>query len=93
MEKLKMVKPDAKVTLTIGTSFYQRIQKSITTSISELGEETMNKFVNEMSTMSKDHDFSEFWMELLFVCVTLNTEIEKKLIEQGDFTEEEITKQ
>ena len=87
-----MAKPDAKVTLTFGSGFYQRIQKAITITISELGEETIDKFVKEMSSMSKDHEFSEFWMELLFISVTLNTEIEKKIIEQGDFTEEEITK-
>lgn len=92
MDKVKMVKPEATATLTFGTAFYQRVQKAIMATVTELGQENIDKFIAEMSTMSADHEFSEYWMELLYVSVTLSQEIEKDFQKTSSIFDEDITK-
>lgn len=87
-----MVKPEATATLTFGTAFYQRIQKAITAAVTELGQDNIDKFVKEMTTMPADHDFSEYWMELLYISVTLSQEIEKDFQKTNSLFDEDITK-
>jgi hypothetical protein len=82
-EKVKMLKSDAIIIVKISTGFLQKLQGVLMYLSENLTEEKIKLFNEEVSQIKDHFNFSEPWMQHLYVIGLLVKEIEREGIEQG----------
>jgi hypothetical protein len=83
MEKIKMIKKDARIAIEVGTGFLQNLQKVMMYIVAELNQEDIQRYSEESKTYDPSVGFSEEWMEHLATIAVLIKEIEDKAETQG----------
>lgn len=80
MSLVKMIKPDAIVSIEIGAIFMQKIQKLLLYLVNDISQEKLQKY---KELIEKNETFTEDWMEHITTISILLKEIETKAIEQN----------
>jgi hypothetical protein len=83
MDKIKMIKKDALINITIGAGMLQKLQKIMFGIAAELSPEQLEEYKKEMENFKQGDEFSEPWMESLTTISILITECEKEAEKQG----------
>ena len=82
-----MLKPDAVITVKIGTSFIKRLQNALMDSSAGKTEEDL---ANLHSLIEKNEELTEPWMNTVFTLSLLVKSIEEEGMLQGFVYEEDI---
>ncbi len=90
MDKVKMIKKDAKINIEIGTGFLQKLQKVMFYIISNVTEEDIKRYAEESKAYTSAVGFSEEWMEHITTISVLIKELEEKAESQGAVYEKNI---
>jgi len=87
--KIKMLKPDAIITLKMGTAFIRRVQDALLDVSAGKTEEDLAQL---HSLIEKKEELTEPWMNTVFTLSLLVKSIEEEGILQGFVYEEDIDK-
>ena len=90
MDKVKMIKKDALINITIGAGMLQKLQKIMFGIAAEISPEQLEEYKKEMENFKQGDEFSEPWMESLTTLSILITECEKEAEKQGFTFEDDI---
>jgi hypothetical protein len=82
-EKIKMLKHDAIIIVKISTGFLQKLQAVLNYFIEKTTPEDIKRFNEEVSQIKGTFNFSEPWMQHMYIIGLLIREIEREGIEQG----------
>jgi len=87
--KIKMLKPDAIITLKMGTAFIRRVQDAL---LDVSAGKTEEQLAQLHSLIEKKEELTEPWMNTVFTLSLLVKSIEEEGILQGFVYEEDIDK-
>ena len=91
MNKIRVIKGDAIVSIKVGAGFLQKLQKVMMNIITDKSSEDLETFKKSAEAHEKKNtEFSETWMEDLFTLSVLINEIESVLIKEGHTEEKDI---
>lgn len=90
MDKIKMVKKDAQITIKIGTGFLQKLQKVMVAMAADLTPEQLELYKTEAQTIKNGEEFTEPWMDSITTISLLLREIESEADKQGFIYEGDI---
>jgi hypothetical protein len=91
MSKVKMIKKDAQITITVGTSFISDVQGILLSLLSDKTEEDINRFKVAMESFKNDQaDFTEEWMKHVHVITTLLGEIQDVAEKTNQIVEKDL---
>ena len=85
--KIKMLKPDAIITLKMGTAFIRRVQDAL---LDVSAGKTEEQLAELHSLIEKKEELTEPWMNTVFTLSLLVKSIEEEGILQGFVYEEDI---
>ena len=92
MSKVKMIKKDAQITITVGTSFISDIQGILLSLLSDKTEEDINRFKEAMESFKNDKaDFTEEWMKHVHIITSLLGEIQDVAEKTNQIVEKDLT--
>jgi hypothetical protein len=87
--KIKMLKPDAVITIKVGTAFIKRIQNAL---LDVSAGKTEEDLANLHSLIENKEELTEPWMNTVFTLSLLVKSIEEEGISQGFVYEEDVDK-
>lgn len=87
MDKVKMIKKDAKISIEVGTGFLQKLQKLFYYLTANVGIEDIKKY---QELVESKQPFTEDWMDHLTTISILLKELEDNAEKQGFTYEEDL---
>jgi hypothetical protein len=87
-QKIKMIKTDASVSITVGSLFIQKFQTLLVSLSQEHTPEEL-KTLNEL--IKKGEELPEAWMDNIFTVSALVSALEQEIEKSGQYTEKDIS--
>ena len=91
MTKIKMIKKDAQISITVGTSFISQIQGILLALLADKSEEDIASMKEYIPTVqSIDAEFPEDWMRHVYIITSLLKEIEDSAEKTNQVIEKDL---
>jgi archaellum biogenesis ATPase FlaH len=89
MSKATFIKQDAKIQIQVSTAFIQKVQKLLTTLISEVSDEQYEAYKKAIQDVTLT-ELPESWMDNIAILASLVALIEQEAEKQGFTYEQDI---
>lgn len=89
MSKATFIKQDAKIQIQVSTAFIQKVQKLLTTLISEISDEQYEAYKKAIQDVNLT-ELPESWMDNIAILASLVALIEQEAQNQGFTYEQDI---
>jgi hypothetical protein len=94
MEKIKMIKKDAIISITVGTSFISDLQGILLSLLADKKEEDIASLKDYIPSVEKgEEEFPEDWMKHIYTITLLLKEIENNAEKNNQIIEVDLNEQ